>query len=148
MTGLATRTWLLTAVVLLVVAAVTPVHGAEGAESQLTIEQAVMARQIEEREPVGEATVFPTDVGQVSCYTKVLGATGETYIEHVWFRDDVESARVRLPVRSPAWRTWSSKRIRPDWTGKWTVRIEDAEGRVLDTLNFTIGESAEPHAEG
>jgi len=142
MTNPATRARL-AAIVLMFAASAISVHGAEAADSQLTIEQAVMARQIEEREPVGETTAFPADVGQVSCYTKVLGATGETYIEHVWLREDVESARVRLPVRSPAWRTWSSKRIRPDWTGKWTVRIEDAEGRVLDTLKFTIGEDGD-----
>jgi hypothetical protein len=47
-------------------------------------------------------------------------------------------------VRSPAWRTWSTKQIEPEWTGEWTVRIEDAEGRVLDTLRFTIGESSGP----
>jgi hypothetical protein len=62
-------------------------------------------------------------------------------------RGEVESARVRLPVRSPAWRTWSTRQISPEWTGEWSVRIEDAEGRVLDTLRFTIGESTGPGSE-
>jgi len=139
-----TRNWIM-AVVLLSIAALLPAHGAHGAEGEtprLTIEQAVMARQIEKRQPVGEATTFPADVGQVACYTKVMGAAGETFIEHVWLRGEVENARVRLAVRSPAWRTWSTKQIKSDWTGEWTVRIEDAEGRVLDTLTFTIGEGS------
>lgn len=137
MTKMTTR-YGITAAVLLSITALLPAHGAEGETPPLTIEQAVMARQIAEREPIGEATNFPADVGQIACYTKVLGAVGETYIEHVWLRGGTESARVRLPVRSPAWRTWSTKRINPDWTGEWTVRIEDADGRVLDTLTFTI----------
>lgn len=147
MTNNATHTWCM-AVVPLLVAAMMPAHGAEGSASRLTIEQAVIARQIEQREPVGEATTFPSDVARLVCYTKVLGAAGETFIEHIWSRGDVEHARVRLAVRSPAWRTWSTKRINPDWTGEWTVRIEDAEGRVLDTLMFTIGEDSRPDGEG
>jgi hypothetical protein len=125
-------------VVLLFVSTMMPAHGEEGPAAGLTIEQAVIARQIEQRQPVGEATTFPSDVGRLACYTKVMGAAGETFIEHVWSRGEVEHARVRLEVRSPAWRTWSTKRIKPEWTGEWTVRIEDAEGRVLDTLSFTI----------
>jgi len=143
MTSIATPTWC-AALVLISVAAVMPASGDDGDAAQLTIEQAVMARQIEQRAPLGEDTTFPADIGQVACYTRVMGAKGETFIEHIWLRGEVESARVRLPVRSPAWRTWSTKQIEPEWTGEWTVRIEDAEGRVLDTLRFTIGESSGP----
>jgi hypothetical protein len=141
MKSIETRTWL-TVAVLVFVCAMMPARGEEGTAPRLTIEQAVIARQVEEREPVGEGTIFPSDVGQVACYTKVIGATGETFIEHVWSQGEVERARVHLAVRSADWRTWSTKRINPAWTGDWTVRIEDAEGRVLDRLTFTIGEGA------
>ena len=139
MARIETGTWF-TSVVLVLTCVALPALGAPGSTPRLTIEQAVIARQVEKGEPAGEATTFPSDVGQVACFTKVTGASDETFIEHVWSQGDIERARVRLAVRSPAWRTWSTKRIDPAWTGDWTVRIEDAEGRVLDTLTFTIGE--------
>jgi hypothetical protein len=33
------------------------------------------------------------------------------------------------------------------WTGQWSVDIVDAEGTVLETLEFTIGETPEPEPE-
>ncbi len=35
----------------------------------------------------------------------------------------------------------------PIWTGQWTVDIVDAEGTVLKTVEFTIGEEPEPEPE-
>ncbi len=104
----------------------------------LTIEQAVIAREVENREPVDEATSFPADVGQLVFFTRGVGAGEETYIYHVWRHGETERARVRLPVRSPSWRTWSTKQIQSSWTGSWTVQVLDAHGEALDTLSFTI----------
>ncbi len=106
--------------------------------SSLMVQQAVIATGVEAREPVGEAASFPADVGELVFFTRVLGATGETEIEHTWFHGQQERARVRLPVRDSPWRTWSTKKIAPDWTGTWSVEVRDAEGRLLDTLTFTI----------
>ena len=45
---------------------------------------------------------------------------------------------VELKVGAAAWRTWSAKTIDPKLTGAWKVEVQDAEGKVLSTLNFTI----------
>jgi hypothetical protein len=105
----------------------------------VSIETAVVARSVEEREPVGEATSFPADVGELACLTRVAGASGETSIQHVWFHGSEELARVRLAVRGSSWRTWSTKQILPSWTGAWKVEIQDADGNVLHTVSFTVG---------
>jgi hypothetical protein len=47
-------------------------------------------------------------------------------------------AAVELNVGGSPWRTWSSKTIDPSWTGAWTVEIKDAQGTILQTLNFQI----------
>lgn len=99
---------------------------------------AVIASGVEAREPVGQGDRFPADIGQVYCYTRVEGASEETVIYHAWRQGDKLHAKVQLNIRGPSWRTWSSKRILPAWTGDWTVDIEDADGNVLDTLQFTI----------
>lgn len=108
--------------------------------SELSISRGAIARSVENLEPVGEATSFPADVGRLSCFTRVEGAQADTVIYHVWKHGDQVLAKVQLDVRSPSWRTHSNKNILPSWTGAWSVDVEDAEGRVLMTLPFTIGE--------
>lgn len=106
--------------------------------TSLSVEKAVMAQRVENREPVGEATEFPAGVGEIACWSRIAGAQTETYVQHVWIQGDTERARVQLQVKSPSWRTWSTKTIDPSWTGAWTLKIEDADGNVLETLSFTI----------
>ncbi len=106
----------------------------------IRISSAVIARSVEDREPQGEGTRFPADIGQLVCHTRVEGAQGEAAIYHVWRHGDTLHAKVQLSVRSASWRTWSRKRIHPSWTGPWSVDIEDAEGNVLQSLSFTIGD--------
>lgn len=111
---------------------------AQEAGKDLSVKKAVMARTMEEREPAGEATAFPRDVGQIVCFTR-LDAPADTVIYHVWRHGETLHAKVQLSVGAGSWRTWSRKRIHPSWTGDWTVDIEDETGEVLETLRFTIG---------
>jgi|GEM_PF-470553 len=109
----------------------------------LTIETQLCAG-IEERMPVGAAESFTPDVENVYLWCKVTGATDSTSIKVAWSHGDMEMATVELPVKSAFWRTWSSKRILPEWTGDWTVRVLDAAGNGLKELTFTIAPASEP----
>lgn len=111
----------------------------EGMDSAVEISRAVVATDVQDREPVGEATTFPADVGTVYFYTVFEGDFGEQGFEHVWVRDGEEIARVPLMARGPRWRTWSSKVIPPDWAGSWTVRVLDTDGNELESVDFTVG---------
>ena len=111
---------------------------ASAQESALRVDRAVTARGVEARQPVGEATSFPADVGRVFLFTRITGARGDTVIYHVWRHGPTERARVELPVRSNSWRTWSSKRILPSWSGEWIVEIQDQAGNVLESVSFLI----------
>ncbi len=132
---MAGTTWI---VVLMVGSLLATAPGAESHGGDLEVQQVVIARGVEDRRPVGEATSFPADVGQLICFTKILGASEETSVEHIWFHEGTERARVRLTVRSPAWRTWSSKQIQTSWTGDWKVEIRDSAGNLLDKLRFRV----------
>jgi hypothetical protein len=112
----------------------------------MTVE-AEVCTGIQDRMPVGSATEFPADVDTVYLWTKVTGAEDTTMVVDVWSHEGEEMARVELPVKSPSWRTWSSKAIRPDWTGKWDVKVLDAEGNVLKGVEFTIVPSAQTPTE-
>jgi hypothetical protein len=119
--------------------------GDSGAGNGLMVERALIASDVdrEGREPLDESSQFPADIGQVACFTSIAGAPGETVIFHVWKRGKQEMARVELAVRASNWRTWSTKKILPEWTGDWTVEIQDADGKVLHTVRFNIGHKME-----
>ena len=112
-------------------------------EPGLQVDRAVTARAVESREPVGEASSFPADVGRVFLFTHVTGAQGETAVYHVWRHGPTERAKVRLPVRSNSWRTWSSKQIVPGWTGEWSVEVQDEQGNVLESVAFVVEEGGD-----
>jgi hypothetical protein len=88
------------------------------------------------------ATVFPADVERVCCFTQILGAPKPTTITHVWYHEGKTMAKVNLPVRAATWRTYSSKKIWPTWTGTWEVKILDENGAVLATAEFVIEPAA------
>jgi hypothetical protein len=127
-----------TALLLLLLAgAVSGQEESKKVETLLTVE-AQLCTGIEERMPAGVAESFPADVGKVYLWSKVTGAADTTVIKHVWSYQGKEMAVVELPVKSPSWRTWSYKTILPQWTGRWEVKILDAEGEILKAVPFTI----------
>ena len=83
-------------------------------------------------------TVVSARVGKIYCWSTIVGAHRDTAVEHVWYWEEREMARVRLPVHGPKWRTWSSKRIDPRWTGTWRVEILAADGTPLDIRFLTV----------
>ena len=86
-------------------------------------------------QPAGE---FPATVGKVYCLARVTGALAPTTVTFVWYREGRTMARVELPVRSADFRTWSSKRIMPAWTGSWEVKVLDDQGMVLGEAAFAV----------
>jgi len=110
--------------------------------SNLTVE-AVLTRAVLDRVPQDTVTTIPTPAGTDSLFlwTRVTGADPGTVIHHVWFRGDEQVADVELTVGGSPWRTWSKKTIPADWTGAWRVEVRDAAGNVLETKQFTVGQS-------
>lgn len=106
--------------------------------SSPVVDELAVCTAVENREPVAADTSFSADVGTLYCFTKVSGAAADSSISHVWYHNDKEMARIKLNVKADAWRTWSSKRIVEDWTGKWHVDVESAAGDVLATKAFVI----------
>lgn len=78
------------------------------------------------------------DIGRVYCWSTITGARRNTAVEHVWYWQEREMARVRLAVRGPRWRTWSSKRIAPEWSGTWRVEVVTTDGTPLAVRFFTV----------
>ena len=111
-------------------------------ESELSIEDLVMCAAIEDREPSGIGTVFSSDSEKIYCFTKIIGATDTTSVNHVWYMGDQQVASVNLPIKSAAWRTWSSKMI-GNSLGKGYVEIVAEDGTMLGKADFEIKVAAE-----
>ena len=108
------------------------------AQQRMVDAEIVIARSVDDREPVGAGEDFPSNVGQLAGWTRVTGAANTT-IEHIWRYQGMENViPLRIGQGSP-WRTWSRKTIPSDWTGQWTFEVRDAGGNVIATTTFTVG---------
>jgi hypothetical protein len=105
---------------------------------QLKVEEMEICSAVEDRQPSGADTTFSATLEQLYCFTKIVGAEGETSISHVWYTGDEEKAKVDLTVKSENWRTWSSKKIIPEWAGNWRVDVVSADGEILASKKFTV----------
>jgi hypothetical protein len=92
----------------------------------------------ETRTVIGEAAIFPPEVGRIYCWTRVHGMRPPTTVTHAWYYKGKTMARVDLAVRSENWRTWSFKTCLPEWTGNWEVKVLDQDGMVLGSGGFEV----------
>src|SRR6056297_626024 len=90
---------------------------------ELTIADGTITTAIEGLMPVDRIESHPAGFGKLYCYTRVTGARADSQVTHVWYYQNNEMARVKLPVRSSDWRTYSSKRFLPQWQGEWEVVV-------------------------
>ncbi|MDX2475083.1 MAG: DUF2914 domain-containing protein [Candidatus Krumholzibacteria bacterium] len=81
---------------------------------------------------------FSAEEGQVFCLTRIQHLAAPASVTHVWYYEGKTMARVELTVGSADWRTWSSKRVLPAWTGNWELKVLDANGMVLASAEFTV----------
>jgi len=105
-----------------------------------SIAEAAVCRSVSNGQPVDPGNEFPSSVGKLWFFTKVLGKEGELlyHITHVWYFGDKEMARIKLTVKSSSWRTYSSKNISTLWTGKWKVDVISEEGKIIESVPFQI----------
>jgi hypothetical protein len=110
----------------------------EAAPVEIKVSEAVIATQVENLIPQGAAETFPSSVGRLFAFSRITGIKVETEIKHLWFYGDQLKAEITLPVKPMSWRTFSSKKILPQWTGEWKVDITTQDGLLLESLPFTI----------
>ena len=120
-------------------AAIFLVGAASGACFAVEVADAVMCRDVQDREPVEPGDSFPADVGKVWCWSKIKDGKNTT-IKHIYYHAGEEKAVIELSIGSPLWRTRSSKQILSSWTGQWRVDIVGEDDVVLKSLDFTLVE--------
>ena len=106
--------------------------------ADLRVADGTITSAIENQIPVDRIESYRADFGKLYCFTRIVGAQGDTEVTHVWYFQDNELARVTLPIRSSDWRTYSSKRFLPQWAGEWRVVVSDGEQNEIATIPFRL----------
>ena len=104
----------------------------------LHLKQAVMCQHVENLNPVNPGVVFSVSSGQVCCYTSFDLVPRHTVIYHRWYHRDELSTQTRLRLYPKKWSTYSVIQLRETDVGPWRVEVVDQNGRILDTLRFSI----------
>lgn len=122
----------------IVMVLINPTGGAAAEEPPFNVARLVVGTDVQEREPVGVADVFPPGTPTVYCFLEARDIMQATEVAMVWFWGDVEVARVPLTIGAGSrWRTYSRKQI-GDLQGNWKVYIQDATGQILGTVQFMV----------
>ncbi len=104
----------------------------------LDVEYGAVGLGVTNHEIVGAANSFSSSAEKLYCLTSIIGAQKAIEITHIWYYNNAERARITLAVKSPRWRTFSSKIILPHEIGHWQIVVVDPEGNILDSFPFEI----------
>lgn len=104
---------------------------------QMTVAEAVLCRDVKNREAVKSATNFSASVGRIYCWVRI--ANGEKHkVRMVWKLDGKPTNGEWLEIGSPWWRTWSYKSLPKGFKGDASVEVVDEAGTVLKRLDFKV----------
>lgn len=115
-----------------------PAYSQDHPARVISVEEAVIATDIENLTPVAPGDSFDATVGRLYCFTRIKTNGQSALIKHLWFHGDKIVMEISLPIKSSNWRTYSMKTILPSASGPWRVDVTSEDGTILKTLNFTI----------
>lgn len=120
---------------------------ATAAAATASVSQAQFTTAVSNREPADNITTLDNSHNQVTFFTVLNGATGQT-ITHRWQYQGQTRSEVKFEPKANHWRVWSTKTLLPGQTGTWTVQVVDGSGNVLasKTFDYTAAAGAAPNA--
>lgn len=101
------------------------------------VEVAAIATSVENLIPIGVSDKFPSSVGRLYCYSKIIGGEGQE-IRHVWYLNDKKFNETVLPIKARSYRTYSYATIYPGMKGKGRVDITTGDGKIIRSVEFLI----------
>jgi len=126
----------LVALALIVAPSITFAQEQAGAARAAASAEAAVGTAVAERTLTGAADTFKADVGTLYCFSKISNAA-DADVEHVWYHNDAEVARVKLHVGGSPWRTHSSKKLGENAAGTW--RCDGVpDGNVIKSVAFKV----------
>jgi hypothetical protein len=91
---------------------------------------------VENREPVDQVTFVENGAAKIYFFSDLRNLEDQV-VTHRWSYQGETVARVDFQVRGPRWRVWSTKELRADLIGDWTVEIVTESGEVIAAETFT-----------
>lgn len=122
-----------------------------GATSESLTAIVKLGTGVTDREIEGEQTSFSFTkgtLGKIYCWSRIKGSQEETEVTHVWSLNGKKLAEVPLKVKGEGFRTWSSKLFTETMTGEGQVEILDADGQLIESLEFTVSPFEEKISKG
>ena len=105
-------------------------------EDSIVVRDFVLSHGIQDREPVSNTDSFHIVDGKAFAFARIQNTDSPTTVSFVWEFGDTTYAVIPVNVGvSPAWRTWSTIKLRP---GNWRVNLLDADGEVLLEKPFQV----------
>lgn len=101
----------------------------------IKVERLAAATGIADRDPAGEALVFPAGTPRVYIWTRISAKKAPVKIRHVYYLEGKKAAEAELAVNSTYYRCWSVKAVKP---GRWKVDVTDEAGAVLSSIDFSV----------
>ncbi len=115
------------------------VWAAEVSRPKVALAQLHFGTAVVARELLGGGKRFAADTEKVWAHATLSNPGEVARITMVWSHEGVEMWRLGLEVgRSPRWRTWSRRSLRPRDAGRWTVEVLDASGVSLGSAEFEV----------
>jgi hypothetical protein len=108
--------------------------------ASLTLVSALMCEEMEGFEPRNGTIVFSASLEQAICFTAFDPVPEKADIYHNWFKRDKPDAKFKLTLKPPKWASFSKIRLRSSDAGPWRVEITDANGKIFQTLRFSVTE--------
>ena len=99
------------------------------------VERGQFTTAVIDREPVDEVIEVGPEQDRITYFTELRDLTGHQ-VTHQWMYDDSVMFEKTFSIGGPRWRVWSSKNLRPEWTGTWIVNTLDVDGTLLMTQSF------------
>ncbi|HAA03747.1 MAG TPA: DUF2914 domain-containing protein [Syntrophobacteraceae bacterium] len=107
-------------------------------DPEVSLVEAVMCESVQNLKPVNEALTFSVALGHVYCVSVFKPASKATVIYHRWYRRNELSTQIRLKIYPPHWTAYSVIQLRVEDKGPWHIEVADQNGKVYETLRFSI----------
>jgi hypothetical protein len=101
------------------------------------IARAQFTTAIVDREPTDNIVMFTNDNDKIYFFTELVNFNGQN-VKHRWEYEGKEMAVVDFKVEGARWRIHSSKNIKPEWIGAWSVIVFDENDRPLKVTSFEV----------
>lgn len=124
--------------------AASSIHAADPPPEHSGVRRTQFTSAVRNREPVDNLTEFSNGIAEkIYCFTELSNLSGQ-FVTHSWeYRGEVMSTE-RFRIDAPRSRIWSSRLLKPDRPGSWTVLVLSSSGEVLAerTIDYNIEDPA------